>query len=104
MERKYEAARDAGLLDEPRFSNFRHISSAVDEHGKKSYSVGYGLTQFVWGAYIETASLMCFTLINLATRPHIVEQVRAETHSAVLGERNSLSNSLKVHTHTHTHK
>jgi hypothetical protein len=53
MERKYEAARDAGLLDEPRFSAFRHISSAVDEHGKKSYPVGYGVTQFVWGMHTQ---------------------------------------------------
>lgn len=85
MERKFEAARDAGLLDEPRFSAFRHISSAVNEHGEKSYPVGYGVTQFVWGAYIETASLMSFALMNLAERPQIVEQVRAETRQVVSG-------------------
>ena len=43
--------------------------------GRASHDVGYGVTQFIWGAYIETASLMSFALMNLMTRPDIVAQV-----------------------------
>jgi hypothetical protein len=49
-----------------RFLAFRYISSAVDELGSQSYSPGYSVTQFVWGAYIETASLVSFAIMNLA--------------------------------------
>jgi len=82
MELKYLAARDAGQLESDRFAVFRHISSAVDESGAKSYGVGYAVTQFVWGAYIETASQISFALINLATRPECAQTMRAECQAA----------------------
>jgi len=82
MERKFEAARDANELDSPRFAAFRHVSSAIDENGFRSYSPGYAVTQFIWGAYIETASLISFALINLRSQPESVEGVRAEAAAA----------------------
>ncbi len=86
IQRKFEAARDANELDSARFSAFRHIASAIDENGLQSYSPGYSVTQFIWGAYIETASLVSFALINLRSQPECVEGVRAEAAAAgVLG-------------------
>ena len=40
------------------------------------------MTQFIWGAYIETASLMSFALINLRSRPECVAAVREEVCAA----------------------
>ena len=45
MGRKFAEAKAAALLDTDRFAVFRHIDAAVDEHGRASYDVGYGVTQ-----------------------------------------------------------
>jgi retinoid hydroxylase len=86
MRRRFEDARRDGLLDTDRFAVFRHISSAVDEKGERSYDPGYGVTQLIWGAYIEGASLMCSSIRCLMSRPDCAARVRAEAAAAgVLG-------------------
>ena len=86
MRRRFEDARRDGLLETDRFAVFRHISSAVDEKGERSYDPGYGVTQLIWGAYIEAASLMCSSVRSLLSRPDCAARVRAEAAAAgVLG-------------------
>ena len=87
MQGRFEAARDAGKLPEARYNAPNLLSQATNLDGTpySSYQIGYGITQFIWGAYIETASLMSSTVIALRTRPAIAASVRAEASALVSG-------------------
>jgi len=78
---RFKAMKEDGSISEPKNYCYRMMM----EHGKEMdgtpYSdlrVGFGITTMIWGAYVESASLMSSAVIQTASRPEVVNRIRAE--------------------------
>mmetsp|Transcript_25509 Transcript_25509/g.64849 ORF Transcript_25509/g.64849 Transcript_25509/m.64849 type:complete len:515 (-) Transcript_25509:2035-3579(-) len=100
LERKFEARfkamKEDGTIDDPSNYCYRMLaqhSKEVDGTPFSDYKIGFGMTAMIWGAYIETASLMSSGIILTADRPDVVDAVRAEA-AALLSDGEGLRGTL----------
>lgn len=84
MKERFLQVKAAGLLEEPGFLFFKKMDEAVEETGEKwsDDRIGFATYTFVWGAYIECASLMANAVVGIRDRPDIAEKVVKESVAA----------------------